>query len=111
MGTYQNCCGVYRPNTQRIVLLERAKSAAKSYRSKKGTFVKIRRIVLRNFKRFTDATIGDIPAEARLVLIVGPNGCGKSSVLDAVNMWFRMSFAGVGGWDETYHRKQVPDAR
>ena len=45
---------------------------------KSGTIVmKIRQIRLRNFKRFTDTTINDIPETARLVMLVGPNGCGK----------------------------------
>jgi predicted ATP-dependent endonuclease of OLD family len=72
--------------------------------------MKIRQITLKNFKRFTDATIGEIPAEARIVLVVGPNGCGKSSLVDAVNLWFRHHWARAGGWDEHYHRKQVVGA-
>jgi chromosome segregation ATPase len=47
------------------------------------TAMKLREIRLRNFKRFTDTTITDVPETARLVLMVGPNGCGKSSVIDA----------------------------
>lgn len=72
--------------------------------------MKIREIRLRNFKRFTDTTIGEVPSEARLVVIVGPNGCGKSSVIDAAHTWHRHRWTRQGGWDVTYHRKQIPGA-
>lgn len=71
--------------------------------------MKIREIRLTNFKRFTNTTIADIPLDTRLVLLVGPNGCGKSSLIDAVYMWHRSNWQGSGTWDETYHRKQIPD--
>lgn len=45
--------------------------------------MKIKQLKLKDFKRFDDLTIdlGDSPA--RIVALVGPNGCGKSSVFDA----------------------------
>src|SRR6266446_4470219 len=70
--------------------------------------MRIREIQLRNFKRFTDTTITDIPLEARVVILVGPNGCGKSSVIDAAQMWHRHHYARSGNFDESYHRKQIP---
>lgn len=70
--------------------------------------MKISAIRLQNFKRFTDLVIRDIPDTARLVVIVGPNGCGKSSLFDAFLHWYR-SAAGFGrGDDERYFRKS-PD--
>ncbi len=45
--------------------------------------MRVRSLRLRNFKRFTDLTIDDIPADTRLVLMIGANGSGKSSVFDA----------------------------
>src|SRR5205807_2560279 len=77
-----------------------------SNRAKKS--MKISEIRLANFKRFTDTTITDIPIATRLVFLVGPNGCGKSSLIDAAQMWYRQRWAGSGNWDETYHRKQMP---
>lgn len=67
--------------------------------------MKIRQIRLKNFKRFSDTTITDIPETARLVVLVGPNGCGKSSLIDAAQTWRNRN------WDETYHLKQTPGAQ
>ena len=70
--------------------------------------MKIREIQLKNFKRFTDAKITGIPNSARLVLLVGPNGCGKSSLIDAAQTWHRFNGAQIGTyWDESYHKKQT----
>lgn len=67
--------------------------------------MKIREIRLNQFKRFTDTTITDIPQSARLVILAGPNGCGKSSLIDATYVWHGQTWAGRGGWDPTYHFK------
>ena len=47
--------------------------------------MKIASIHVQNFKRFTDLKIQNIPAMAKLVVLLGPNGCGKSSVFDALH--------------------------
>jgi chromosome segregation protein len=44
--------------------------------------VRLTRINLAGFKSFVDPT--HIPVPGQLVGIVGPNGCGKSNVIDAV---------------------------
>jgi chromosome segregation protein len=44
--------------------------------------VRLRQIKLAGFKSFVDPTQIDVPG--RLVGVVGPNGCGKSNVIDAV---------------------------
>ena len=64
--------------------------------------MKIASIHLQNFKRFTDLTIQNIPATAKLVVLLGPNGCGKSSVFDALN-WRRGRSGGSG--DVDYYSK------
>ncbi len=67
--------------------------------------MKIKNIRLTNFKRFDDLTIDLGNNLYRLVVLVGPNGCGKSSVFD--------SFEQVGGrtkpgfiQDQSYLRKK-----
>ena len=45
--------------------------------------MRITRLQLKNFKRFTDLTIENIPPDAKLVLLIGSNGSGKSSIFDA----------------------------
>jgi len=47
--------------------------------------VKLKGVYLRNFKRFTDLSIEEIPATSKLVLLIGANGSGKSCVFDAFN--------------------------
>ena len=49
--------------------------------------MKIKEIILKNFKRFTSLTIKDIPESAKLILLVGPNGAGKTSIFEAFNHW------------------------
>ena len=45
--------------------------------------MKISKIQLINFKRFNDLQIDNIPETAKLVLLIGSNGSGKSSLFDA----------------------------
>lgn len=45
--------------------------------------MRIKSLHLKNFKRFTDLTLQEIPEKAKLVLLIGSNGSGKSSVFDA----------------------------
>ncbi len=65
--------------------------------------MKIASIHLQNFKRFTDLKIQNIPATAKLVVLLGPNGCGKSSVFDAL---YHKSRPGHGPYnDHKYYPK------
>ena len=45
--------------------------------------MKISRIHLSNFKRFSDLAIENIPDSSKLVLLIGTNGSGKSCLFDA----------------------------
>ena len=69
--------------------------------------MRIKSIHIENFKRFTDLYIEGIPSTAKLVVVVGPNGCGKSSLFDAFLDWHGR-FAGWGySGDEPYYRKDA----
>lgn len=52
-------------------------------RSNQKVQMRIKSVELKNFKRFTHLTISDIPEGAKLVLLIGSNGSGKSCVFDA----------------------------
>ncbi len=47
--------------------------------------MRITSINLQNFKRFTDLAVEGIPEGAKLVLLIGANGSGKSSVFEALD--------------------------
>lgn len=67
--------------------------------------MRISSIRLKNFKRFSDLLLRDIPSTAKLVVIVGPNGCGKSSLFDALLHWYRRSVGFGIHSEEAYYRK------
>ncbi len=67
--------------------------------------MRIRKLELKNFKRFTDVTIDNIPHDCKLVLLIGSNGSGKSSVFDAFELLNSLGRSqGLSeGWE--YYRK------
>jgi AAA15 family ATPase/GTPase len=72
--------------------------------------MRIKKIELKNFKRFTDLTISDIPETSKLVLVIGSNGSGKSSLFDAFDWLSKghfkvMPYSGDEG--ENYYRKNT----
>lgn len=72
--------------------------------------MRISSVKLSNFKRFTDLVIKNIPETAKVVVVVGPNGCGKSSLFDALLQWYRGKTGFGFGGDETYYRKDKSTA-
>ena len=72
--------------------------------------MRIKRIHLENFKRFTDLTIEGIPETAKLVVLIGPNGCGKSSLFDSFKTWHLIK-GYSNGVDNDYCKKDKNDIR
>lgn len=67
--------------------------------------MKISKVHIKHYKRFTDLTIDGIPATAKLVVLVGPNGCGKTSLFEAFNHWYM--YQGFGTYaDKDYQIKR-----
>jgi hypothetical protein len=68
--------------------------------------MKIKKLELKNgYKRFHHLTIDLGEKPARIVALVGPNGCGKSSVLDGV-LYHNNAHGAIGNQgpkDYTYH--------
>ena len=65
--------------------------------------MRISSLLLANFKRFNQLGISKLPEEAKLILLIGSNGAGKSSVFDAFNV-FRRHW--VQGPDRQYYSKE-----
>ena len=67
--------------------------------------MKFKSIRIKDFKRFTHLTVQDIPETASLIVLAGPNGCGKSSFLDALNTWHKWTSRKNPSWETDYHVK------
>ena len=48
--------------------------------------MKIKSIKLQNFKKFSNLTINNLLDTVKLVVLLGPNGCGKSSLIESMEV-------------------------
>ncbi len=65
--------------------------------------VRLNNIKIRDFKRFADLNISNIPQSAKLVLLTGPNGSGKTSLFEAFNYWMHHARTGGFSFNKDYH--------
>lgn len=70
--------------------------------------MKIKKIELHNFKRFTHLLVEDIPETAKLVVLVGPNGSGKTSFLEAMNHYYK--YAGYNDAGDYHYLSKIGNA-
>src|SRR5690554_883407 len=70
--------------------------------------MKLERIHIRDFKRFADLEISNIPEAAKLVLLTGPNGSGKTSLFEAFTYWMKLSAWKDWSYDPDYYLRAVP---
>jgi predicted ATPase len=70
--------------------------------------VRIQSIQLANFKRFKKLKIDGLKSNHRIVFLLGPNGCGKSSLLEAFNCC-RAAATDVYGFDQCFHVRKDED--
>ena len=65
---------------------------------------------IKSFKRFVDLTIDKLPSDAKLVVLLGPNGCGKSSLFDAFQRHLKDDqFIGMDDELQRYYRRRASD--
>jgi predicted ATPase len=72
--------------------------------------MRLKEIKFKNFRRFPNLTISGLSEHHRLILLIGPNGCGKSSVFDGFRFWqtYKGHFSHSLS-DETYYFRDSID--
>ena len=65
---------------------------------------------VRKFRRFADLTIENLPLDAKLIVLLGPNGCGKSSLFDAFQRRLKVDqFYGMSGDLQRYYWRRTAE--
>ena len=67
--------------------------------------MKLKSATIKDFKRFTNLIVRGVLETARLIILAGPNGCGKSSFLDALYTWHKWTSGKGQSWETDYHAK------
>ena len=65
---------------------------------------------IKHFKRFVDLTIHNLPTDAKLIILLGPNGCGKSSLFDAFQRSLKVAqFYGMSDEFRRYYQRATSE--
>ena len=72
--------------------------------------MKIKQVVIKGFKRFTDLTVNGIPNTAKLIVLVGPNGSGKTSLFEAFHYWYKLKAFNNAGESNYFVKKGFENA-
>ena len=68
--------------------------------------MRVKTVRLREFKRFDDLTIDLGPTPKKIIALVGPNGCGKSSIFDSFEIEMQ-KLRMRGSEDQRFYSKSV----
>lgn len=69
--------------------------------------MRIKSIELRDFKRFTHLIVDEIPKTAKMIILVGPNGSGKTSFFEGMNHYYKwFGYANQGNREYLKKEKQ-----
>ncbi len=71
--------------------------------------MRIHNVELTSFKRFHKLTISALPPTAKLIVLTGPNGIGKSSLFDAFRNWQGVQGLGIVGEREYVQKQGSPE--
>jgi len=69
--------------------------------------MRIKNLEFKNFKRFTNLIISDIPETSKLVLVIGSNGSGKSSLFDGFDWLNRGPNKQLSEIQTAYYAKNI----
>ena len=67
--------------------------------------MRIKTVEITNFKRFTHLTVKEIPQSVKMIVLVGPNGSGKTSFFESFNHWYKW-FGYNSAGDQVYLEKK-----
>lgn len=71
--------------------------------------MRLQSLRVRDFKRFADFTVDQIPQTSKLVVLTGPNGSGKTSLFEAFNYWMNVAARQDWSYDADYYLRPTEE--